>query len=156
METSQFYYKQVAVIQGRFFSIYDRKTEYQIGKTLHQEAAPNHQSGYYVYKTPYQALISNIPYKEGGNFVAPRTILKVIAWGECIEYPNHKFSFSYILPVEDIGLPFGYISTQYARNYDRKNAKLKPKTSSMKEETKKLEEEVKKLEDLAIRMGINI
>lgn len=74
-----FYYKQVAVTQGKFISVYDGKTEFEIGKTLYQEAEPNHRSGYYVYKTPYEALSADIAYKEGGLYLAPRTVLKVIA-----------------------------------------------------------------------------
>lgn len=44
-------------------------------------------------------------------FLAPRTILKVIAWGTKIEYPNKKFAFSNICPVQDMGMPLGYKST---------------------------------------------
>jgi hypothetical protein len=44
-------------------------------------------------------------------FIAPRTILRVICWGDSIEYPKGKISFSFICPVEDIGLPKGYKHT---------------------------------------------
>jgi hypothetical protein len=42
------YYKLVAVRGGRYFSIYDGKTEYRVGQMLSQKIAANHGGGYYV------------------------------------------------------------------------------------------------------------
>jgi len=32
----------------------------------------------------------------------------VICWGDKIEYPNGKIAFSYICPIENLGMPRGY------------------------------------------------
>ena len=53
-----------------------------------------------------------MPYKVGGHYLAPRTVLKVIAWGEFVVYNKGKMSFSNMLPVEDLGLPIGYKNTK--------------------------------------------
>lgn len=111
------YYKQVALIRGRFYSIYDGKTEFRIGETLYQPAQAGHEGGYYVYRTAEEAVFADMYFPlsqqhEGGLFIAPRTILTVVAWGDRVEYPNGKLSFSYICPVRDIGLPRGYLATQ--------------------------------------------
>ena len=55
------------------------------------------------------------PFKKGGLFIAPRTILKVMCWGEKLVYPTGKLAFSYICPVEDMGLPKGYKSTKASK-----------------------------------------
>ena len=90
---ADFYFKLVAKVNGQYFSIFDSKTEYKIGVHLHEPAKPNREGGYYV-------------------FIAPRTILKVIAWGDCVQYPKGKIAFSNVLPVEDLGLPIGYKNTK--------------------------------------------
>ena len=116
-QKQKLFFKQVAVIKGRFFSIFDGKTEFVLGTTLHEPAQPAHGGGFYVYRTAEEALfadmyVSHRQMHEGGLFVAPRTVLKVMAWGDCVEYPNGKLSFSYLCPVLDIGLPRGYLTTK--------------------------------------------
>ena len=46
---ADFYYKLVARVNGKLFSIYDGETEYRIGEQMHQPVKPGHQGGYYVY-----------------------------------------------------------------------------------------------------------
>jgi hypothetical protein len=53
-----------------------------------------------------------VPFNKGGHYIAPRTVLKVIAWGNFVCYSNKKMAFSNIMPVEDLGLPLGYKSTK--------------------------------------------
>ena len=68
---------------------------------------PNKKGGYFVYKDVQDAIFADIVFHEGGLFTAPRTILKCICWGDKIAY-GKKLCFSYILPVNDLGLPMGY------------------------------------------------
>ena len=49
-----------------------------------------------------------MPYKAGGNFIAPRTVIKCICWGDFVVYGNGKISFTNLMPVADLGLPRGY------------------------------------------------
>lgn len=67
---------------------------------------------------------------EGGLFIAPRTVLKVMAWGDHVEYPNGKLSYSFVCPVLDIGLPRGYLTTKsgICRAAKRHTRKLSPET----------------------------
>jgi hypothetical protein len=67
-----------------------------------------------VYPTVDQVIFADIPYKPGGLYIAPRTILKCICWGSSVEYDNGKMSFSYICPVQDLGIPQGYKSSKTA------------------------------------------
>jgi hypothetical protein len=57
-------------------------------------------------------VFADVPYKSGGHYLAPRTVLKCIAWGDFVCYSNGKMAFTCILPVEDLGLPLGYKNTK--------------------------------------------
>lgn len=103
-----FYYKLVAKIDGRLFSIYDVDTEYKTGEVLSQAARSGHRGGYYVYASVQEAIFADVPYKAGGNFIAPRTVIKCICFGDFVIYGNGKISFSNLMPVADLGLPRGY------------------------------------------------
>lgn len=107
-----FYYKTVAKTLGNYFSIYDGKTKYEIGKTLREEAKPDHKGGYYVYATVDQAVFADIAFHKGGLYFAPWTILKCACWGERITYENGKLAFEFIMPLYDMGMPRGYIATK--------------------------------------------
>ncbi|CAI2378288.1 unnamed protein product [Moneuplotes crassus] len=113
-EGYEFYYKLVAKLQGKYYSIYDPTVEYELNTELYEKAQPGHGGGYYVYATPKEAIFADIPFKEGGLYMAPRTVLKVKAWGDFVIYDNGKMSFSYIVPVADLGIPRGYKSTRAA------------------------------------------
>ena len=60
MAKQQLFYKQVAVVRGRFYSIYDGQTEFRPGETLYQPAKSDHSGGYYVYRTPEEALFAEM------------------------------------------------------------------------------------------------
>ena len=66
-----------------------------------------------MYRQVKEALFADIAFHPGGNFTAPRTVIKCICWGPCIKYGN-KLCFSFILPVGDLGLPLGYKSNPRA------------------------------------------
>lgn len=72
----------------------------------------NHQGGFYVYSTLKEAIFADVPFNIGGHYLAPRTVLKIVAWGNFICYSQGKMAFSNILPVEDLGLPMGYKNTK--------------------------------------------
>ncbi len=109
---ADFYYKLVAKVNNKYYSIFDGKTEYQIGKKLSQPVKSNHQGGFYVYPTLDEAVFADVPYKIGGHYLAPRTVLKCICWGPFCVYSNGKMAFTNLLPVEDLGLPLGYKNTK--------------------------------------------
>jgi hypothetical protein len=105
--------------------------------------------------------------KSGGSFLAPRTILKVRAWGDQIEYPNQKLAFSHVLPVRDMGMPRGYLTTRYSLDSaarrpqsSRLQASRPPQANPqsslarMRSETEALEAEVAEMERAAARLGI--
>ena len=65
-----------------------------------------------MYPTLQEAVFADVPFSTGGLYLAPRTIVKVIAWGDFVCYSKGKMAFSYLLPVEDLGLPIGYKNTK--------------------------------------------
>ena len=103
-----FYYKLVAKIGSQLYSIYDASVEYKTGEVLSQPARSGHRGGYYVYASVQEAIFADVPYKAGGNFIAPRTVVKCVCWGDFVVYNNGKISFSNLMPVADLGLPRGY------------------------------------------------
>ena len=104
-----FYYKLVAKVENKLYSIYDGETEYKVGHLMTQQAISGHKGGYYVYPTSRGAIFADVPYKQGGHFIAPRTVLKCICWGDFVVYGNGKMSFTNLMPVAELGLPQGYI-----------------------------------------------
>jgi len=93
------YYKAVAVVDGKFLSIYDGETEYKLGEMLRQPARQSHGGGYYVYRTIDEAREAAVP----GNSKlkdAPRAIIKLECGGNYCKYDNGKISFSTVTPVE--------------------------------------------------------
>ncbi len=52
---------------------------------------------------------------KGGLFIAPRTVLKVICWGDSVVYPNGKIAFSFMCPIENLDLKKGYRATNAAK-----------------------------------------
>ena len=149
MVVNKVYYKQVACVGGRYFSIYSPTTEYTIGQELHQEALPNHSGGFYVYSRLEDAVIAKLPRK--GLYASPRRVLEVLAWGKSIKYPNGKTAFSSVMPLRDIGMPKGYLTVS-------KTAALPKKAKPLwaKQETQRLYKEVLELEAMAKQMGIRI
>ena len=61
-----------------------------------------------------EAIFADVPYKPGGNFIAPRTVIKCICFGDFVIYGNGKISFSNLMPVADLGLPRGYKANKEA------------------------------------------
>ena len=115
LKLQKYYFKMVAKIGDKYFSIFDGKTEYALGRILHEPCTPNHGGGYYVYPTMKQAVFADIPHNKDGLYMARRTILVCICWGDYVEYGNGKIAFSYICPTKELPLDKGYLSTKTAR-----------------------------------------
>jgi hypothetical protein len=89
----------VARVGQRLFSIYDGETEYEIGVVLRQNVGSQnapHTGGYYVYRTSAEAIAATFP-STSSLFVAPRVLLRCLAWGDVRQYDN-KLAFSCIRP----------------------------------------------------------
>lgn len=98
-EGGENYYKAVAVVDGKFYSIFDGQTEYTVGHEMRQAARQDHNGGYYVYKSIDEALAVSVPASSKLKD-APRAILRIKAEGQYCVYSNGKLSFSRITPVE--------------------------------------------------------
>lgn len=107
------YYKQVACIDSRFFSIIDPKVEYILGETLHQKVEQDHKGGFFVYPSPELAVNAQVALKLGSNWIFPRSVLKVHCWGDFIQYPKFKLCFEYIKPIENLGFPRQYLTSSH-------------------------------------------
>jgi hypothetical protein len=112
-------YKKVAVVDGRYVSIYDGVTEYVLGKTLTQRAVRDHRGGYYAHATVEGARATAFP---PSSTLSPEdemlAILRVRCEGSRLEYrclcyecedreycglaPIHesKWAFTRITPLE--------------------------------------------------------
>lgn len=87
---------------GNLTSLYDKSIIYEIGKTKVQASRPDHEGGWYVYKTEdvkarYLAGdVINVP-KPG-----KKALVKCECWGNQVHYDNDKISVTYCKPVEVI------------------------------------------------------
>lgn len=95
------FYKAVAVVDGKFVSIFDGQTEYILGQELKQVARQEHNGGYYVYRSVSDAENVQVP---SGSALrnAPRAILRIKAQGNYCKYDNGKIAFSRVTPLEVI------------------------------------------------------
>lgn len=69
----------------------------------------DHNGGFYVYATLDEAVFADVPNNKDGLYLAPRTILKCMCWGNKLEYGVGKIAFENLCPVQDMGMPRGYI-----------------------------------------------
>jgi hypothetical protein len=97
------YYKAVAVVDGRFLSIYDGTTEYRIGETVAQRPRQGHRGGIYVYPSLEAAAHASVP-ADSALADAPRAILRVRAEGIYCRYDN-KLAFGRVTPLEVAAAP---------------------------------------------------
>lgn len=102
-EGGENYYKAVAVVDGKFLSIFDGETEYTIGQELKQPARQDHNGGFYVYKSISDAADVRVP-SSSRLSDAPRAILRIKAEGQYCKYDNGKLAFSRVTPVEVVSV----------------------------------------------------
>ncbi|MEO8287111.1 MAG: hypothetical protein ABI670_11830 [Chloroflexota bacterium] len=93
------YYKAVALVDGRYLSIFDGVTEYKIGETTVDRARQKHQGGIYCYDNLDQALSADVP-PSAALRSADRVVLRVRAEGSYCRYPGGKLAFSRVTPLE--------------------------------------------------------
>lgn len=95
------YYKAVAVVDGKFFSVYNGRTEYVIGREMYEPARQDHKGGYYVQRTIHGAEHAIFP-SDAVFKNHPRAILKLKCEGNYCKYDNGKIAFSRITPIERV------------------------------------------------------
>lgn len=92
-------YKIVRVEDDKFISLYDKTTTYEIGKTKVQASKPDHEGGWYVYRTEEVKA----EYLAGNIINTPKSgkkaLIKCECWGNRVGYDNGKISVTYCKPV---------------------------------------------------------
>lgn len=75
-----FYFKVVAAVGSRLYSIYDGITGYVLRKTMKRSIVPNLKAGFFVHETAEQAIKATFP--ENSKLLhAARVLIKVEAGG---------------------------------------------------------------------------
>jgi hypothetical protein len=99
-------YKLVEVVDGKYYGVYDGKTEYVLGKRMAEKAVEDHGGGYYSYPS---AEGVEATFHAGTLF--PRRCYEdamTLALIECeisgtiINYDGRKYASTYIKPVKEI------------------------------------------------------
>jgi hypothetical protein len=101
----KFYYKLCVLVKGKLCCYMNKSIRFVVGQTITQDLGE--VSPYlYVYKTPELAVTSEIGYtsKDFMTKISPKTVVKVMCWGDCIEN-SRKTAFNSMCIIEDIGLP---------------------------------------------------
>ena len=92
------WYKAVAIVEGRYVSIYDGQTVYVLGVEMHETPHADHAGGYYVYRTIESVLAAVLPVS-AALLDAPRAILRCAVRGAYCVYGD-KYAWSYLTPLE--------------------------------------------------------
>ena len=82
-------YKQVAVVDNRYLSVFDGRTEYQVGSRLEELAEPEHQGGYYCFETIEDAMTAFFP-AHSKLLGAKKAIMEVSIAGASVLYMTRK------------------------------------------------------------------
>lgn len=93
------YYKQVALSNGRMYSLFDGRTEYVIGQEMREATRQNHGGGYYVYRSAQEARDASIPRDSELRDCLTRAIIRCQCSGSYCTYDD-KLAFSRIIPLE--------------------------------------------------------
>jgi hypothetical protein len=98
------YYEAVALMDdGRMLSLYDGTTEYVLGKTVEDVARQNFGGGLYCYRSINEALDAKVRVSANVR-TAKRVIICVRAEGAYCIYPDGKFAFSRLTPLDLVAL----------------------------------------------------
>lgn len=125
---NRFYYKLVAKVgPSRLVSIFDGVTDYVVGQTIRTTIHPlppgasttwtprrlrdQIRGGIFVCRTPEEALQARIP-DHAALYCAPRALIKVIAWGDKIDYGS-TIAFTHVRPVQVFPLSMSYLCTSF-------------------------------------------
>jgi len=90
-------YKHVAVVEGRYYSIFDGG-EYLLNKRYTQKVRPHHDGGYYVHATIEGASEAKFPSSSFNYGAMDRAILECEVSGSCIHY-NSKEAWTHMRPL---------------------------------------------------------
>lgn len=96
------HYKAVAVVKGRYFSVFDGTTEYKVGELLSEPCRPRHEGGFYCYPKLEDLLDRQLGCLFPAHsilFGRPLAILRCKVAGRRIKYSNNKCAFSQITPI---------------------------------------------------------
>lgn len=104
-EGGDHYYKLVAKVDGRFLSIYDGETAYELGKTLNQNPRQDHGGGFYVYPSQYAAKRAMFP-TNSALLSKPKVMLRMRCEGAYCRYENDKLAFARVTPIEEVDMNF--------------------------------------------------
>lgn len=92
------YYKAVALVDGRYISIFDGRTEYNLGQQVEDRVRQWYGGGIYVSLTLEDAQVAHLP-NCSALLAAPRVILRVRAEGKSCIYDNGDLAFSHVTPL---------------------------------------------------------
>ena len=93
------YYKAVALVESRYLSIFDGRTEYNLDQQVEDRVRQWYGGGIYVYLSLEDAQAAHLP-KCSALIDAPRVILRVRAEGKWCSYDNGNLAFSCVTPLE--------------------------------------------------------
>jgi len=140
----RFYYKKVARVGERLFSVYAGESyEFFLGTEISQRARKRHQGGFFVCETFEEALNTEFSFKPGGFYGAPHVVLECSCRGPFVRY-GAKIACSHLRPLR--------IVTEGQLNAILREPPLEERprpvraSVSMREETRCLEDEVRELE----------
>eukprot|EP00451_Oxyrrhis_marina_P035228 CAMPEP_0204372018 /NCGR_PEP_ID=MMETSP0469-20131031/46948_1 /ASSEMBLY_ACC=CAM_ASM_000384 /TAXON_ID=2969 /ORGANISM="Oxyrrhis marina" /LENGTH=181 /DNA_ID=CAMNT_0051362235 /DNA_START=11 /DNA_END=553 /DNA_ORIENTATION=+ len=160
------FYKVVAVLSGRFLSVYDGATEFIVGHPTSCPVRPRHQGGLYVFPSYQLALdaLNGLPRRRGrGLYLAPRKILRCRCVGPFLRYPGDKIAACTVVPVGVLDPPVGYqaisrpTSADGVRDISRGLARTQERVAvsrEMRAETRRLEQEVAVMERVLQDRGL--
>lgn len=99
-------YKIVEVVDGKYYSVFDGKTQYAMGKRLAEKAVSEHGGGYYSYPT---AEGVEAAFQAGTLFPShcydnPMTLalIECEISGTIINYQGRKFASTYLRPLGEL------------------------------------------------------
>ena len=108
-----YYYKVVAVVGSRLYSIYDGTTRYEINKWIKKPLISNLKSGFFVHETAEQAIHSGFPMNAKLTEVA-RALIRVKCDGNVRYHPGDCLEVEKIFPIEVVTLlPFKSTKPNY-------------------------------------------
>lgn len=102
-------YKLVAKVGSRYFSIFAGvDVEYELGRTLEDEALPTRMTGLFFCLWPCMAVRQYIPPGCGGLFSAPRALLRCKCEGPIVQHREGRLACSRLTPLQQLPLPSCY------------------------------------------------
>lgn len=104
------FFKFVAVDEsGKYFSIFDGKTEYNIGDPIKQEVRPGHKGGLYVCESLLELLKLGPMPSQSAMIHSSWAVVRVLGWGTRLEYNTdaggNKIAIENLVPTQVVRFP---------------------------------------------------